>query len=147
LVLVGKQLQHTNVRVTTAFPADLPLVCVAPDQVVQVLLNILINATEVMPGGGHVHVEAHTSQEMLVLTLSNDGPPIPSQHLGHVFDPFFSTKPDGTGLGLSISYSIVQGHGGDIHAENLDDDQGVRFTITLPLAPQGALSELAESAT
>jgi PAS domain S-box-containing protein len=147
LVLVGKQLQHTNVQVTTAFPADLPLVCVAPDQVVQVLLNILINATEVMPQGGHVHFEAHASQEMLVLTLSNDGPPIPSEHLGRVFDPFFSTKPDGTGLGLSISYSIVQGHGGDIRAENLSGGRGVRFTITLPLAPQGVLSDLPEPAT
>jgi PAS domain S-box-containing protein len=145
LVLVGKQLQHTNVQVTTAFPADLPRVWVAPDQIVQVLLNILINATEVMPRGGHVQVEARASQEMLLLTLSNDGPPIPPEHLGHIFDPFFSTKPDGTGLGLSISYSILQGHGGDIRVENLNGGRGVRFTITLPVARESALNDVTEA--
>jgi two-component system sporulation sensor kinase A len=52
--------------------------------------------------------------------------------MDRIFDPFFSTKPDGTGLGLAISYSIIQGHGGDIRAENLNGGRGVRFTITLP---------------
>jgi signal transduction histidine kinase len=80
-----------------------------------------------------------------VLTLSNDGPPIPAEHLGHVFDPFFSTKPDGTGLGLSISYSILQGHGGDIRVENLNAGRGVRFTITLPIARGSALSGVTEA--
>ena len=71
---------------------------------------------------------------MIVLTLSNNGPPIPPEHIGRIFDPFFSTKPNGTGLGLSTSYSIIQGHGGEIRVENLSDGQGVCFTITLPIA-------------
>jgi len=146
LALVGKQLQHAHVRVTTDFPPALPLVLVAADHIVQVLLNIMINATEVMPDGGLVHVAARAQDDMMLLTLSNNGPPIPPEYLGRIFDPFFSTKPDGTGLGLSISYSIIQGHGGDIRAENLDGDQGVRFTITLPLAHHFEMEE-ARSAT
>lgn len=136
LALVGKQLQHSSVQVTTDLPPDLPPVQVAPDQIVQVLLNIIINATEVMPHGGHVQVMAREQNGWMALALTNDGPPIPNEHLGRIFDPFFSTKPTGTGLGLSISYSIVQAHGGTIQAENLTDDRGVRFTITLPIAEE-----------
>ncbi len=134
LALVSKQLQETNVRVTTNFPEHLPQVLVVTHQIVQVLLNIMINATEVMDGGGLVHIEAREENGMVALTLSNSGPPIPPEHIGRIFDPFFSTKPTGTGLGLSTSHSIIQGHGGDIRVENLSDGQGVRFTITLPIA-------------
>jgi PAS domain S-box-containing protein len=146
LALVGKQLQHANVRVTTDFPIALPQVLVAADHIVQVLLNIMINATEVMPEGGRVHVAARAEADVMVLTLSNNGPPIPHEHIGRIFDPFFSTKPDGTGLGLSISYSIIQAHGGDIRAENLNDGQGVRFTITLPTARHLEAQEAQEDA-
>jgi PAS domain S-box-containing protein len=137
LALVGKQLQHANVQVTTDIPDDLPPVLAVPDQIVQVLLNIVINATEVMPDGGQVHIAARQQGDVMVLTFTNNGPPIPPEHLGQIFDPFFSTKPTGTGLGLSISYGIVQAHGGTIQAENLrptrDSAGGVRFTITLPV--------------
>ncbi len=145
LVLVGKQLQHSRVQVTSDFPADLPMVLVAPDQIVQVLLNIMINATEVMPDGGHVHLAARASGEMIVLTVSNDGPPIPPEHMAHIFDPFFSTKPTGTGLGLSISYSILQAHGGTIRVQNLPGDQGVCFTINLPLARRAEMTAAQEA--
>jgi PAS domain S-box-containing protein len=134
LALVSKQLQNARVQVTTDFPPDLSPVLVAPDQIIQVLLNCIMNAAEVMPDGGLVHITAQEEGETMVLTLTNSGPSIPAEHLEYIFDPFFTTKPDGTGLGLSISYSIVQGHGGTIHVENLDDDQGVRFSITLPIA-------------
>ena len=71
---------------------------------------------------------------VLALTMTNDGPPIPEEHIERIFEPFFTTKPDGTGLGLSICHSIVQQHGGAISVENLKDGKGVRFTITLPIA-------------
>ena len=134
LELVGEQLQLARIQATTDFPADLPPVLVAPDQIVQVLLNLAINAIEAMPGGGHLHVTAHVDGGMVVLALTNDGPHLTPEYLEQIFDPFFTTKPNGTGLGLSISHSIVHRQGGTISVENLEGERGVTFAITLPVA-------------
>lgn len=134
LALVSSPLQQARVQVTTDLPTDLPPVLVVPDQIAQVLLNLMINAIEAMPDGGHAHIVARVEGDIMVLTLTNDGPPIPAEHMAHIFEPFFTTKPDGTGLGLFISHNIIEQHGGTIGVENLRDDQGVTFTITLPLA-------------
>ncbi len=140
LDLLRKPLQTATVQVTTHFPPDLPPVLVAPDQMTQVLLNLLINMIEAMPSGGLIDLAARVEpshspkfgREALVLTLVNDGPPIPPEHLDHVFDPFFTTKPGGTGLGLFVTHNIVQQHGGTLTVKNLEDDWGVAFTLSLP---------------
>ena len=132
LALVGRQLKQAHVRVTTDLPPDLPAVYVAPNQIVQVLVNLVINAIEAMPDGGHLHVTARVDGGMLVLSLTNDGPPIPPEYVGYIFDAFFTTKPGGTGLGLAISDSIVRKHGGTISVENLSGDRGVAFHVTMP---------------
>jgi signal transduction histidine kinase len=110
-----------------------------PDQIIQVLLNLLINAIEAIPEGGCIHIAARVDKDrvekdMMVLTLTNDGPPIPPEHIEHIFTPFFTSKPGGTGLGLFTSYNIVEQHGGMISVENLEDDKGVAFGIALPIA-------------
>jgi len=141
---ISKPLQHVRVQVTTDIPPDLPPVLVMPEEIVQVLLNLIINAIEAIPDSGHVHITARVDQDrvdrdMVVLALTNDGPPIPPEHIEHIFDPFFTTKTGGTGLGLFISHNIVEQHGGMISVENLDDNQGVVFGIALPIArsPEG----------
>ena len=141
LKLVGKQLQLAHVWTTTDLPADLPPVLAAPDQILQVLLNLSVNAIEAMPDGGHLHIAARAGDNVVELALTNDGPPLPAEHIERIFDPFFTTKPDGAGLGLSISHSIVHRHGGTIGVENLEGDQGVTFTITLPVARLGKEQE------
>ena len=132
LALVGQQLRQARVEVTTDLPPDLPRVYGAPNQIVQVLLNLIINAIEAMPDGGHLQVAARTDGERLALSLTNDGPPVPPEYVGYIFDAFFSTKPGGTGLGLAISDSIVRKHGGTISVKNLSDGRGVKFSMTLP---------------
>ncbi len=132
LTLIRQPLQEASVRMTTQIPPDLPPILVAPEQMVQVLLNLIINGIEAMPDGGHMHLSARQQKDQILLDLSNDGPPVPAEHLEQIFDPFFTTKPEGTGLGLPISHNIVQGYGGTIRAENLKDGQGVTFRITLP---------------
>jgi len=132
LTLLDAQLRRARVQVTTDFPADLPPVFVAPNQIIQVLLNLMVNAVEAMPDGGHVHAEAHVDGEMLAVSLTNDGLPIPPAYVERVFDPFFTTKPKGTGLGLAVSYSIVRKHGGTISVHNLKGDRGVTFAVKLP---------------
>jgi len=134
LELLSKQMEITHIQTSTDFPADLPPVFVAPDQIGQVLLNMAVNAIEAMPGGGHLHVTARADGDSVAIVLSNDGPPIPSGDIERIFDPFFTTKPGGTGMGLTISQNIVHRHGGTISAENLEGGQGVAFTVTLPVA-------------
>jgi len=134
LGLVGRQLELAGVEATIDLPDDLPPVFVTPDQIIQVLLNLSVNAIEAMPNGGHLHITARVDGNVVALTLTNDGPPIPAEHIEHIFDPFFTTKFSGTGLGLAICHAIVHRHGGMISAENLEGGRGVVFTVTLPIA-------------
>jgi signal transduction histidine kinase len=119
--------------VTTSFPTDTLFVFAAPDQIVQILLNVAANAIEAMPGGGHLDITAYADGDVAVLVFSNDGPHLTSEQMGHIFDPFFTTKPEGTGLGLSISHRLIEQHGGTISVENLEGERGVVYTITLPI--------------
>lgn len=136
LALMREQLQRARIQVTVDLPDDLLPVSVAPDQITQVLLNLAINAVEAMPNGGHLHVAARPYGSMVALTLINDSPPLPPEHIARIFDPFFTTKMDGAGLGLYISRQIIQRHGGMMGVENLENDQGVAFTLTLPRADE-----------
>jgi signal transduction histidine kinase len=147
IVLLSKPLQRAAIQVQSDFPEDLPPVLGIADQISQVLLNLVINATEVMPDGGLIRATAWVEGEQLFLSLVNNGPPIPDEHIEQIFDPFFTTKPDGSGLGLFISHNIVQQHGGRLRVENLSDEAGVCFTLTLPLAavPGSSDSELPTS--
>jgi len=132
--VLTEPLQRAGLELTLDIPDNLPPIQAAPNQIVQVLLNLLINAIEAMPDGGQIHVTAKAKRGKVVLRLTNDGPPVPEEHLGYVFAPFFTTKPAGTGLGLFISQKIVEDHGGTIAMENLADTGGVGITITLPAA-------------
>jgi PAS domain S-box-containing protein len=136
LALMNKKLEHSDVRVGTDVSADLPAVRVTADQIIQVLINVLVNALDALPDGGDVRIAAHAVDQSVAIELSNTGPPIPPEQMDRIFEPFFSTKPEGSGLGLSISHNIVQRHGGTMYVENLPSDQGVCFTIQLPASPQ-----------
>jgi two-component system sporulation sensor kinase A len=141
LALLGRQLAQAHVQVTTDLPAALPPVFVAPKQILQVLVNLTINAIQAMPDGGHLDVVARVAGDVLALSLTNDGPSIPPEDVARIFEAFFTTKPEGTGLGLAISDSIVRRHGGAIRVENLAGDRGVTFVVTLPLARHVTLQE------
>ena len=99
--------------------------------------------------GGHVVVRASGVAEgsAVVVAVEDDGPGITAEHLGSVFQPFFTTKFSGTGLGLAISKSIVEQHGGRIEVSS-EPGQGTSFVILLPLAaaPVGAGGSATEAA-
>lgn len=135
LTLAGKHLQHSRVQVETDLP-DLALVLVAPEQMAQVFLNLILNAIEEMHDGGNLKITLRGDGQYAVVTFANDGPMIPADVMPHIFDPFFTTKPEGSGLGLSVSASLVQQQGGTISAENLEQGRGVLFTVRLPFAPK-----------
>jgi PAS domain S-box-containing protein len=105
----------------------------------QVFLNLFLNARDAMPKGGWLSVSSRTSDGQAVIEVADTGVGIPSEHLGRIYDPFFTTKPEGrgTGLGLSVTYGIVQEHGGTLVCES-DIDQGTRFRLVLPLVDPAA---------
>jgi signal transduction histidine kinase len=102
-------------------------------QIQQVLVNLIVNAFQAMPGGGRVEVGLRREKGMLCLHVLDEGEGIPEKNRDHIFDPFFTTKDvgDGTGLGLSIAYGIIEEHGGRIEVESALG-KGSRFSIYLP---------------
>jgi two-component system, sporulation sensor kinase A len=135
LALVDRRLPPANIHLTRDVPENLPSLYVAPDQIVQVLVNLFLNAIESMPEGGQMDIKAWQKNDSVYIAVTNSGPPIPPALIDRIFDPFFSTKSTGAGLGLTISDSIVQQHGGVLSVQNRAANQGVTFTIALPIAP------------
>jgi PAS domain S-box-containing protein len=113
---------------------DYPINCVR-EQIVEVLLNICMNAIEAMqPAGGILSVNTVYSSEkgQVGIEIRDTGPGIKPEILPHIFEPFITTKETGLGLGLSICYGIVQKHGGQITVES-QLGQGTSFTVWLPI--------------
>jgi signal transduction histidine kinase len=127
-------LQNQQIIIHTEYPEELPPVMAAPGQLIQVFLNIILNAAHAMRGCGSLDVRAKSLGAAVEVVFTNDGPPIPTEHLPRIFEPFYTTHPEGTGLGLSISHAILRRHHGTIRADNLTPKHGVAFTITLPFA-------------
>ena len=127
-----------EVTIETRFNTPLPAVPVDPDQIQQVLLNLLKNAVEAAPRGGKVEVHAYAAsgeaRPHLIVQVRDNGPGIDPEAMTHIFEPFFTMgKPKGTGLGLYVSHGIVERHGGELLASNHGSTGGAIFTLKLPL--------------
>lgn len=105
------------------------------DQIVQVVLNLVLNAADASPQGGAIRLSVRASECEVRIAVSDDGPGITDEARRHLFTPFFTTKDPGkgTGLGLFVSDSIVRAHGGRIEVES-PPGQGATFTVVLPRA-------------
>ena len=106
------------------------LVC-DPEQLKQVLLNLVMNAIQATPQGGTVLVSVREDGNNVAIDISDQGCGIEKDCLDRVFDPFFTTKQTGTGLGLSSAHQIVSQHGGTLMACRNSPD-GVTMRISLP---------------
>jgi signal transduction histidine kinase len=102
-----------------------------PELLNQVLMNILLNAVQVMPGGGTLEVFTEEGTNYIALAVCDQGSGIDPEHVEKIFDPFFSTKDKGTGLGLTIAHKIMQIHNGFIKAEK-NEYTGSTFRIYFP---------------
>lgn len=113
---------------------DLPPVSCYAGQLNQVWMNLLINAAQAVDGNGEVCITTKLKNNMVHVSVSDNGCGIAPEHLRKIFDPFFTTKPvgEGTGLGLSITYGIIERHGGSIRVESARE-QGTIFHITIPV--------------
>jgi two-component system NtrC family sensor kinase len=105
------------------------------NQLQQVFVNLLLNALQAIGEKGTISVRSQMDarQKQVVVEIIDTGCGIAKEHLGKIFDPFFSTKKDGSGLGLAVSYGIIQNHEGQIEVDS-QVDQGTRFRITIPTA-------------
>jgi signal transduction histidine kinase len=139
LLLADKDLSKHRIQVEKKFHGR-PRACVVPAQIEQVLLNLLINARQAMPRGGHLRVEVRDNPrtQMVEVSVADTGVGIPADRLRLIFEPFYTTKePDahghgGTGLGLSVCRQIIDQHQGRIRVESLVG-KGSTFTVKLPV--------------
>jgi two-component system sensor histidine kinase HydH len=123
-------------------PADGLMVRGDRDRLIQVLTNIVLNATQATPDGGAVTVRAEPRDGFAVAAVHNTGSFIPASVRRQLFVPFFTTKPTGTGLGLAIARQIVTGMDGRIDVDS-DPERGTTFTVELPLAVREPAAALA----
>lgn len=113
---------------------DLPPVELRQEQLVQVLLNLLLNAAQSCKQGGKVRVSARQEGEQIALVVEDDGPGVPEELGERIFEPFVSSKEvgEGSGLGLSVCRGLVEAAGGSIRLGA--PERGARFVVTLPIA-------------
>lgn len=125
--------RRARVNANIDLPAEAVTVQYDPQQIEQVLINLIQNAVHAMPNGGDLAVTGVVEGGQIVIKVRDTGMGIPPENLHRIFDPFFTTKgDDGTGLGLSVSYGIMARHHGNITVES-QVGEGTTFTMTLPL--------------
>jgi signal transduction histidine kinase len=115
---------------------DLPVLECDPEQLKQVLLNLLINAIQASPNGSDVILSARREGYKVFIQVKDGGCGIAPEIRDQIFDPFFTTKEGGTGLGLSVAHQIVEQHGGILTAD-ANPDRGTTFSVVLPLKRGG----------
>ncbi|MBI4657204.1 MAG: response regulator [Elusimicrobia bacterium] len=138
LVLCARQMEvNQHVKIVKRFGENLPRAHGDFQQLMQVFLNLITNARDVMPDGGELTIETGRSDEngrkFVTAVFRDTGPGIRQDIIDKIFDPFFTTKPvgKGTGLGLSVCMGIVHRHNGKIEATN-GAEKGAVFTVSLP---------------
>jgi PAS domain S-box-containing protein len=139
---MGRMLRRVlgeDIELITKLAPELKAVRADPGQIEQVILNIVVNARDAMPGGGQLVIETANSgrpgDDCATVSISDTGIGMDSQVLSRVFEPFFTTKEHGTGLGLATSYGIIKENGGDLRVDSLLAE-GTTFHIELPVTEQ-----------
>ncbi|UXI65880.1 sensor histidine kinase [Tahibacter amnicola] len=132
LNLMASPLRDKEIEVVTQY-ADLAPIDCQPFQLNQVFLNVLTNAVQSISGKGRIILSTGQDDTSVWIRITDTGCGIAPEHLPHVCEPFFTTKPvgSGTGLGLSVAYGIVQAHGGHLEIAS-EPGQGTQVTIRLP---------------
>ena len=122
-----------NVTVAVKADADAPPVHCDPEQIKQLLLNLLLNAIDASPENASVHMLGGFANGRYRMEIRDEGAGIPPATAQHIFEPFFTTKANGTGLGLAIASTIAAQHDGKLACVS-EDDRGTTFVLDLPCA-------------
>lgn len=143
LALAAHAITKTPVDIRLDLDPRIPAIWCNEGQFKQVVLNLILNAIQAMPGGGILTLKLVKTDERapgvpeICLTITDNGPGIDPAHRSRIFDPFFTTKDEGTGLGLAIVHAIVDAHCGRIDVES-QPGEGTTFTILLPHPTEGS---------
>lgn len=134
LKMSGKQLMINKIKLNKLYDLNIPKIKGHQEELKQVFLNMIINATEAMPTGGELIIKTDVASNMLEIHIKDTGCGIPRENIDKIFQAFFTTKDDtkGTGLGLFASNQIIKRHGGKIDVQS-KVGQGATFIIRLPI--------------
>ncbi len=130
--LVKPELDEEHISLEIQFEDDIPMLQIDDKLMKQAVLNIIKNAMNAMPGGGHLSVNILREGDNVVLIIKDDGEGIPEENLNKVFEPYFTTKDFGSGLGLTLVYKIIKEHDGEIQLKS-KLGVGTSFIIRLPI--------------
>jgi len=132
--LVEHSAELNKVTVIKKFDLKLPEVMADKNQLKQVFTNLMLNAVQAMPKGGHLEITTSGKKKNILIEVNDSGSGIRKEHLDKLFTPFFTTKDEamGVGLGLSVAYGIVKRHGGQIEVKTRAG-KGTTFKVTLPV--------------
>ncbi len=135
LQLLEPQLRQSQIEIVRAYDADLPPTYGNSGKLQQVFTNLILNARDALPGGGHITLKTAHEADAITVEVIDTGIGIAPENVARIYDPFFTTKGvgRGTGLGLAVSYGIVQEHSGHITV-NSAPGRGTTFRISLPTA-------------
>jgi len=134
LLLLKSHFKEKRITTELSYDKKFPFIYGIPDQVKQVILNLLDNAVDACIDGGRIKITTQMDGEKVAIIITDDGIGLDSAQIDRIFQPFYTTKPaaKGTGLGLSISYGIVKSHNGEIRVES-QPGKGSTFTVVFPM--------------
>jgi PAS domain S-box-containing protein len=140
IALRSYEFGSANIRLFESYAEGLPSVVVNPEEIQQVILNLILNAEQAMRAahrGGMLTITTNCVDGMITIEIRDDGPGVPATLTGRIFEPFFSTKEvgEGTGLGLSIAMGIAEAHGGSLTL--VPTEKGACFRLTVPAVDTG----------
>jgi len=131
---VAPEASRRHIMVKIECPESLPEINADPGMLSQALLNLALNACQAMPDGGTLKLSCRTAPRRRVeIDIEDTGIGIPPEHLGRIFDLYFTTKEKGSGIGLSMVYRIVQLHDGEVEVQSTPG-RGTRFRLIFPQA-------------
>ncbi len=125
------QLEERRIALTLDMPGALPAIALDKAQLEQVFFNLLKNALEAIPDGGHIDIDLWSDDNDVIISIRDDGAGMSDDQVANLFEPYKTTKKHGTGLGLMITARIIRDHGGTIAVQS-KPNEGTEFILRLP---------------
>ncbi|WP_462413162.1 PAS domain S-box protein [Neobacillus sp. Marseille-QA0830] len=134
--LLEKEAFRKSILFQASFPQEKIMVNGVGTELKKVFLNLIKNAIEGMPNGGNIGIKVEMCDGMVSVSIHDNGVGMTEDQLGHLGEPFYTTKETGTGLGLMVTYQIVKTHNGEINVES-KWNEGTTFIVKLPAVTEG----------